>query len=91
MTKYYELYTKWAPNHASYLPAYSAWTAVAILIGSFTSNFFSIFLIKILGEENSMTIPWVCISRHIVDVIALGMIFLIHTNFYLSVIGFFVQ
>ena len=91
MTKYYELYTKWAPNHASYLPAYSAWTAVAILIGSFTSNFFSIFLIKILGEENSMTIPWVCISRHIVDVIALGMIFLIHTNFYLSVSGFFVQ
>ena len=88
MTKSFEVYTAISN---SYTDEYSAYSAIAILTGSLTSNFFSIFLIALLGESNPMTIPYVCIARHVVDIPALFMIFWIQDNFYVSVGGFFLQ
>ena len=88
MTKGFEVYTS---KDETYTDKYSIYSAIAVLTGSFTSNFLSIFLIKILGEANPMTIPYVCIARHVVDLPALFMIFWIQDNFYVSVGGFFLQ
>jgi hypothetical protein len=88
MTKAFEVYTS---INLSYTHLYSTWTAFAILTGSFTSNFFSIFLIQMLGEDNPMTVPYVCISRHVVDIPALFLMFYVQNNFYLSIAGFFIQ
>jgi uncharacterized membrane protein len=88
MTKAFEVYTTKA---AKYTDLYSTLSAAAILTGSFTSNFFSIFLISLLGEEDPMTIPYVCIARHVVDIPALVMMFVVQNDFYVSIAGFFIQ
>ena len=88
MTKSFEVYTS---INDSYTDEYSFYSAIAILTGSFTSNFFSIFLISLLGESNPMTIPYVCISRHFIVIVALYMMFWVQDNFYVSLAGFFVQ
>ena len=72
MTKYFTIYT----THG-YTSEYSIYTSIAILIGSFASNIFSVILIGILKEENPMTIPYVCIARHVIDIPALALMFLI--------------
>lgn len=88
MTKSFEVYTS---IDDTYTDKYSIYSAIAILTGSMTSNFFSIFLISVLGEANPMTIPYVCIARNFVDILALYMMFWIQDNFYVSVGGFFIQ
>jgi hypothetical protein len=85
MTKYFEIYLS-----KGYTTQYSVYTMVAILIGSFASNIFSLVLIGILKEDNPMTIPYVCIARHAIDIPALGFMFLIQDNFWWSVSGFFI-
>ena len=88
MTKGFEVYTS---KDETYTDKYSIYSAIAVLTGSFTSNFLSIFLIKIIGEANPMTIPYVCIARNLFDILALYMMFWVQDNFYVSVAGFFVQ
>ena len=74
MTNYYKIYTE---KSDSYTDLYGSLTAIAILIGSFSSNIFSVVLISCLGEANPMTIPYICIARHLVDLPALGLMFLV--------------
>ena len=89
MTNYYKIYTI-IPG-SDYIELYGSLTALAILIGSFASNIFSVFLISVLGEENPMTIPYVCMARHLIDIPACALMFLVQDNFYLSVSGYFIQ
>jgi len=89
MTNYYKVYTS-IPD-SGYIDLYGSLTALAILIGSFSSNIFSVVLITCLGEGNPMTIPYVCIARHFIDIPACALMFLVQDNFYLSVSGYFVQ
>ena len=90
MTNYYKIYTlKDSPYGIAYVDLYGYCSATAILVGSFASNFFSVFLINLLGEENPMTIPYVCMARHFIDIPAVAMIFLVQDNFFVSIGGFF--
>ena len=88
MTKSFEVYTS---KDSSYTDKYSIYTSVAILTGSTISNLFSVFLISVLGEDNPMTIPYVCIARNIFDIVALYMMFWVQDSFYVSIIGFYIQ
>jgi hypothetical protein len=86
MTKTFEVYTQ---VDKGYTYQYSIHTAIAILIGSFTSNFFSIGLISVLGKANAMTIPNICITRNLLVIPTLYMMFWVQNNFYVSIAGFY--
>lgn len=38
-----------------------------------------------------MTIPYVCIARHLIDIPSCALMFLVQNNFYLSISGYFMQ
>ena len=87
MTNYYKIYTL---KGSYYVDLYGSLTALAILIGSFASNVFSVVLISCLGESNPMTIPYVCMARHLMDIPACALMFLVQDSFYISISGYFV-
>jgi len=88
MTKSFEVYTS---VDVSYTNKYSLYSSIAILVGALASNLLSIFLVEFLGEENPMTIPYVCIIRNLFDIIALYMMFWVQDSFSVSIIGFYIQ
>lgn len=61
------------------------------LFGPIFSNFTTLILINLIGSDNPMAIPYVCMLRQLMAIPAIYGLFLMNKNFWYSIGGFYIR
>jgi hypothetical protein len=70
---------------------YPALVAGATLTGPLFSNFTTLILISMIGSDNPMAIPYVCMLRCFIAIPSEYLIFMLNENFYYSIGGLYMR
>ena len=74
-----------------YKELYPTIVAGATLTGPLLSNFTTLMLIKMIGSDNPMAIPYVCILRMVIAIPSVYCIFILNKGFWFSIGGLYVR
>ena len=76
------------PAEQGYKQVYPIICGISSIIGPIFGNWSTYKIIKIIGEDNPMAIPYVCIFRLVITIPSVFLLFLIDKGFWVSISGF---